>query len=409
MSTSDIIELVGKILIAVLGLVAAVISVRVAIKKRKGERGMGGSIFKRNKASQNQSGNNNQANTSIGDGNSQGNIINIFQSPAVSDDESEKAPDDRYDSGDPIKLEDTYTSLFAEENQLKTETIRIIKQEHGMIEGNVELKEYDIQGIPQQTLSYTMKGIFANKILTAEYRSNGSRSDERGAVNLKLIGNGILSGFCSFSRLSSADDEIRVSPYVWVEGENVDLLDGTYEFCTDCYKEKAVCCCASEEIDMPVLLDSETNAIRTLLSKKKQAKKDYSNQLPSPYNSTSVRQIRREQLKNPASTGETSKCHFFDLSSKQCKIYKGRPIDCRLFPFDIKLSANKSEYIIGYYPDLCTRPLPDFNEMKKHAHILRPYFFLLYPYLHIITDDSVCSRLKDAEFKQIATFQDFIF
>ena len=70
MSTSDIIELVGKILIAVLGLVAAVISVRVAIKNRKGERGMGGSIFKRNKASQNQSGNNNQANTTIGDGNS---------------------------------------------------------------------------------------------------------------------------------------------------------------------------------------------------------------------------------------------------------------------------------------------------------------------------------------------------
>ena len=309
---------------------------------------------------------------------------------------------------DMIQLERVYTSLFVEDNQLKTERIIINNQDHEKVEGVVELDEIDTQGRKKRTLSYNLNGLFANKILTGEYVSKGSRSDERGAINLKLIGTDILSGFCSFSKLTAADDEIRVSPYVWVAGENVDLLDGTYDFCTNCYLEKVVCCCASEEIDMPLFLDSEKNRIRSKLDRRKQSTKSYSTPLPAPYDQTSVRQILREEKQNGSGELE-SKCHFFDMYSKHCKIYDSRPIDCRLFPFDIKLSSSKNEYIIGYYPDLCMRPLPDHNTMVRYAHILRPYFFLLYPYLHIYTSDEVCQRLKNAEFKKIASFQDFIF
>ena len=92
-----------------------------------------------------------------------------------------------------------------------------------------------------------------------------------------------------------------------------------------------------------------------------------------------------------------------------CKIYDGRPIDCRLFPFDIKLSTTEKEYEIIYYTELCNCHLPDKAAMKKKAHILRPYFFLLYPYLHIITCDDVCEKLKSAEYEVIANFKDFIF
>lgn len=308
-----------------------------------------------------------------------------------------------------IKLHNVYTSLFAEESQLKTERIVITKQSQSKIEGYVELNEKDNHGNIVSTLTYSLTGLFANRVLTAEYLSKESRVDERGAINLKLISSDILSGFCSFSKLSSqVDDEIRVSPYVWVAGENVDLLDGTYDFCTECYKEKAVCCCASEEIDMPLFLEAESALIRSKLSNKQRSLKTYSQNLPAPYHESNIRQILRAALKTPI--GECkSKCHFFDLDSKRCRIYAGRPIDCRLFPFDIKLSKNKSEYVIGYYPDLCERELPDFTIMKKHAHILRPYFFLLYPYLHIITSDVVCERLKNADFKEIASFKDFIF
>ena len=308
-----------------------------------------------------------------------------------------------------IRLAPIYTSLFAEENKLKTERICIIKQEHGYITGHVELREIDSFGKEQLALTYTLEGRFSNKVLTAEYYSSDDARDERGAINLKLIDLNILSGFCSFSKLSSAsDDEIRVSPYIWIAGDNVDLLNGTYGFCTDCYKQKEVCCCASEKIDMPLFLSSEVSAIRSELPKKKNSIKFFSKVLDKPFDQCCVRQIDRIEKNNSEGQIE-SRCFFFDLDVKQCKIYDSRPIDCRLFPFDIRLSKSKSEYLIGYYPDLCDRALPEFSEMKKYAHILRPYFFLLYPYLHIITSNAACERLKDADFTEIGTFKDFVF
>ena len=309
-----------------------------------------------------------------------------------------------------IKLNQVYTSLFAEEHRLKTEKIVIEEQlPNNRIKGYVELKEKDAQGNITSTLSYTLSGLFANKVLTAEYYSKGNRSDERGAINLKLIGQGILSGFCSFSKLSAQfEDDIRVSPYVWVAGDNVDLIDGTYDFCTQCYKDKAVCCCASEEIDMPFFLESEADSIRSQLDKRQRVQSYYSTSLPDPYHETNIRQIKRSTPKS-YQPDHKSRCHFFDYTAKKCRIYEGRPIDCRLFPFDIKLSKNKSEYIIGYYTDLCERTLPDYSTMILRAHVLRPYFFLLYPYLHVITSDVVCERLKGAEFQKIASFKDFVF
>lgn len=115
------------------------------------------------------------------------------------------------------------------------------------------------------------------------------------------------------------------------------------------------------------------------------------------------------RVEKDSDNGKEESCTFFDMSKKRCSIYERRPIDCRLFPFDIKLADNKAEYIIGYYPGLCERNLPDEREMKRYAHILRPYFFLLYPYLHIVTSDVACARLKDAEFRKIADFKEFVF
>lgn len=307
-----------------------------------------------------------------------------------------------------IQLQSIYTSLFAEDNKLKTEKIIISKQEQGNIEGTVELIEKDISGKTNKTFTYFLKGIFKNKILTGEYYSQADINDERGAINLKLIDPDILSGFCSFSKMSSnTDDEIRVSPYIWVAGKNKDLLDGTYEFCTNCYKEKVSCCCASDNIDMPIFLDTEKTFIQSKLKGKKKEIHSFSEDLPAPFNKTKIRQIKREKLTTPNANTQ-SKCCFFNINTNICGIYEQRPIDCRLFPFDIKLSPTKGEYVIGYYTTLCERELP-YDSMKKYAHILRPYFFLLYPYLHVFTSDSVCERLNNADFQEIGTFKDFIF
>lgn len=311
-------------------------------------------------------------------------------------------------NNDSLRLNDKYTSLFAEDGQLKTEQITITKQKNGEIDGVVSLTEQSFDKSNTINYTYTLKGKYLNKILTAEYYSQQGNIDERGAINLKLIDKDILSGFCSFSKIAAADDEIRVSPYVWVFGENKNLANGTFDFCTKCYEEHKVCCCASPKVDMPVFLNNELGLIRSQLIDKDTGKNSFSKSLSAPYDKSPVRQMKRVDKKNQDDSIEFTKCHFFDKDQQICKIYDGRPIDCRLFPYDIKMSDN-NEYVIGYYTNLCKRNLPDASSMKKRAHILRPYFFLLYPYLHIFTSDEVCTRLKDAEFEEIAKFRDFVF
>lgn len=308
------------------------------------------------------------------------------------------------------KLETKYTSLFAEDNKLKTEQIEIKSQKNGVVEGVVTLSERSLIDEKETTYSYLLKGKYTNKVLTAEYYSKSEKVDERGAINLKLIDRKILSGFCSFSKLSAnADDEIRVSPYVWVAGENKNLINGSFDFCETCFLEHKVCCCASDKVDMPIFLGNETALIRNQLSNKAQEKNVFSKNLSDPFQKSQVRQIKREEKKDSNGNVEYSKCVFFNFEEQKCKIYNGRPIDCRLFPYDIKLSENKKEYVIGYYTSLCNRNLPDEAIMKKNAHILRPYFFLLYPYLHITTSEQVCEKLKNAEFQELYDFKDFVF
>lgn len=345
-------------------------------------------------------GDSSEGNISVNSGG--GNVTINNNQTSTEKEEKKRNAQERNDKTD-IILSEVYTSLFAEDNRLKTEQIRITRQEGSDIEGVVVLHERG-----NMTLTYDLRGTFSNKILTAEYYSSKHSNDERGSINLKLITDNIFSGFCSFSKSSvSTDDEIRVSPYIWHAGENVDLLNGTYEFCTDCYKEHAVCCCASDEIDMPIFLDTEKRSIASALSKIKRRTTNFCNPLPAPYNQSSVWQMRRIE-KNSEDKKDT-RCTFFEPNEQRCTVYERRPLDCRLFPFDIKLAENKAEYIIGYYPDLCDRNLPDERDMKKYAHILRPYFFLLYPYLHIITSDVACERLKNAEFRKIADFKEFVF
>lgn len=286
-----------------------------------------------------------------------------------------------------IILKEKYTSVYMENGSLQSEKIIIEKTDSASdrIEGTVILND---------KYKYKLKGSFNNKILTGEYYSQNNHEDERGTINLKMISEDIFSGFCSFSKVSSSiDDQIRVSPYVWVAGENRDLINGTYEFCNECHTSERKCCCESDEVDMPVLINDEPNNIQGK-SPRVNRLKQFSTQIGK----TSVRQMNRK---------DKGECHFFCNGS--CKIYEDRPIDCRLFPFDIKLDKETGEYWIGYYSEICEKGLPDKEEMKKYVHILRPYFFLLYPFANIITDDIVCEKLNKATFTKLYNARNFIF
>ncbi len=298
------------------------------------------------------------------------------------------------ESGDEIILKKEYTSLLAENGKLQHERIVITKCSAGQVEGDVYFDEQYI---------YKLTGTFRNRILTGEFSAVGKFLDERGTINLKLIDSDILSGFCSFSKISmDAEDQIRVSPYVWVAGKSLDLINGTYEFCTACHAENKVCCCASDDIDMPVLLQNETLQIQSKSPKERKARL-FSNSIGR----TSIRQMKSKPLEKDDIS--SCACHFYDTKEHRCTIYDMRPVDCRLFPFDIRLNKETNEYWIGYYDELCERSLPDETTMRKYAHVLRPFIFLLYPYANIITADTVCTKLKDAHFWELYRLNQFIF
>lgn len=393
-------EKIIGLITAMIALVGAIITLLVTLIKKHKRNELGGEVM------QSLTGNNSSNQPVNIHTKGSGNKIDVKINQESFEQKPEYEPDKNKLSTD-ITLASEYTSIFAEDNMLKTESIKITKRDKDQIEGEVYLNEH----IPKKgtiiKYKYKMVGTFSNRVLTADYYSSDS-TDERGVINLKMIDNKILSGFCSFSKLSAAADEIRMSPYVWVQGASTEeILNGTFKFCTDCYINHKECCCSSDMVDMPIFADTEIDAIRTQMSKKNMSKETFSVSLHDPYENSTIRQIKRV-VDNPEDHPE-GRCHFFDTVDNRCRIYAGRPIDCRLFPFDIRLDETKSQYMIVYYSALCDKVLPEYSEMKKYAHILRPYFFLMYPYLHIITDDYVCAKLKNAEYRKIAYFKDFVF
>lgn len=304
--------------------------------------------------------------------------------------DSSRQTREEYPDGENIILKEEYTTLFAENGAIHSERISIRNVGNGRIEGDVFLDNEN---------TYKLYGTFKNRILTGEFISVGRYKDERGTINLKLISEDILSGFCSFSKISSSlDDQIRVSPYVWVAGsDNEDLLNGTYKFCTQCHKERKKCCCESEDIDLPVVLYSEALKYQSS-NPKNQRMRDFSR----PIGGSQVRQMKY-------ANGSTKCCHFYNSQDNKCRVYEMRPTDCRLFPFDIKVSESTGEYWVGYYDEVCERSLPDRDIMKIYAHILRPQLFLLFPYAEIINCDEVCQRLKKTHFERLYKLHDFIF
>lgn len=289
-----------------------------------------------------------------------------------------------------LLLKEQYVSLFAENGEVHSEKIKVKNVGNGKIEGSVYLDD---------NCTYKLTGTYRNKVLTGEYTSIGSYTDERGTINLKLISESILSGFCSFSKTSiSVADQIRTSPYIWIDVESEDIINGTYAFCTECHNLGRKCCCASEEIDMPILLQNEARKLQSIDSQNKKM-----HNFSRAIGNTTIRQMNAS-----GNSANPIFCHFYDSSKNKCKIYDIRPTDCRLFPFDIKLDHRTNEYYVGYYNDLCEN-LPDEETMKRYAHILRPYLFLLFPYANTINQDDVCVRLNNASFEKLYNLHDFIF
>lgn len=114
--------------------------------------------------------------------------------------------------------------------------------------------------------------------------------------------------------------------------KNNEILkyDGTYSFCEDC---KSTCCSKVKlngRIEVAILLFGEANKIENTLKEKQD---NFS--------------IAREDLGSGVRIIRTDSkgCYFYRHG--RCDIYETRPLDCRLFPFDLTEEDGRL-ILIGY-------------------------------------------------------------
>lgn len=271
-----------------------------------------------------------------------------------------------------LLIEGEWISVFVEQNKILNENI-IIKQQGRNIQASFELGNR----------KYEFEGKFKNRILMGEYKSTNKRNDERGNMMLKLIGDSILSGYITFVY---KNEQVNTSPYVWVLKSKQDLTFGTYGFCSECVKVNRKCCCANEDVDMPILLPFEVDNI---CKAKGILATDF-----CEGGTQNIHQMKRKKIDGTDLQG----CYFYN--GDKCTIYEQRPIDCRLFPFDIAFIDG--EYQLIHYNNLC-RCGGGFSdsELAEMAHIVKPLISVMQPYLSESTFIQYNEKLRHHKYKVI--------
>jgi Fe-S-cluster containining protein len=130
--------------------------------------------------------------------------------------------------------------------------------------------------------------------------------------------------------------------------------NGTFNFCEGCPGDNN--CCTGKSVDLPVLIPSDIINI--------------SNEMKLPANvfSTHTNGTLSEMK------ARKGKCFFYEKD--RCTIYHDRPIDCRLFPFDIKKSK-ENKLMLVQYSTTCPKPIETnnyTNDIMPLLSSLRPFF-----------------------------------
>jgi Fe-S-cluster containining protein len=114
---------------------------------------------------------------------------------------------------------------------------------------------------------------------------------------------------------------------------------GTYEPCEDCVKTINCCNSLGKSIDLPIITIDEL--------------KNLSLKAGIPENEIIERNDENKNvfaLKSSTNGG----CPFY--MDDACTIYENRPIDCRMFPFDIKSDA-QGGYNLVFYTSACSKEI----------------------------------------------------
>ncbi len=138
---------------------------------------------------------------------------------------------------------------------------------------------------------------------------------------------------------------------------------GTFEHCSRC-EYIPNCCCDFGKIDAPVISELEKNKLEEISS-------------IDNFCSSCGDGIYNLNLNG-------NNCIFYN---EVCTIYDNRPLDCRLFPFDLK-KIDEKYYLVLYHLECI-----DEEEFVKCANDVDVIIEGIKPWIDSYTDDSICSKL----------------
>lgn len=288
-----------------------------------------------------------------------------------------------------IDLSGEWVSSLIQNNKIYNEKVNF-KQAGNKITANIVLN-YD-----DGNYSYEFNGIITNNIINGTYFYIEDSNVESGTISLKIINKDFLYGVTTYISDEKDSDDIVQSPYALFRNTENSL--GTFNLCSNCVGKKSTCCCDTN-VDSPMLLPNEAEVIskKMQIEKSSFSKKIDLAKMNNDYSLKDLYQMKRDK--------NTNSCVFY--KNNQCTIYDIRPIDCRIFPYDIKLEHDGNYYLVYYKSDKCQIINEELKNIKMVSYNTRLFFKLLLPYIREWSDKYCCSHLtQKTDYEIICKIED---
>ena len=277
-----------------------------------------------------------------------------------------------------LDLSGKWMSSFIQNNKIYNEEITI-KQRNNKVTAKINLNYEDT------IYNYKFTGYITKNNLNGIYITPSEDIDfETGTISVKIINENFLYGVATYISDAKDSDDIVQSPYALFR--NTDNKLGTFNLCSNCVGKSADCCC-NKEVDSPMLLPNEAEEIAksTKLNKDDFCKKVEFSKMYNDPTLKDLYQLRRQK--------DSNNCYFY--RNNQCTIYDIRPLDCRIFPYDIKLEKDGAYYLVYYKSNNCQIINENMKDIKLVSYNTRLFLRLLLPYLREWSDKYCCSHLTE--------------
>ena len=227
-----------------------------------------------------------------------------------------------------VNLSGKWISSFIQNNKIYNEEV-LFKQKDKKISATIKL---NFEG---EICEYKFNGTINKNLINGTYEYVNDCDVESGTISLKIINDNFLYGVTTYISTDKNNDDVIQSPYALFRNTENNL--GTFNLCHKCVNAKATCC-SNPSVDSPMLIPNEAKEISKVTNKEIE---EFAENIDfaSIHNDKTLKNLYQMKRQD-----NSSACHFY--KNCKCSIYDIRPIDCRIFPYDIKLEKENSKLIV---------------------------------------------------------------